>query len=165
MKQIVYFLAFTAFLFVLSCNQDKSKSKQTDKDIAKADISDQCFLAVHEKDTADLKIRTAKDGKVTGDLVIKYGELKPNALEKGLNRGAIEGKFRGDTLFADYTFTSGTKDKTIYKNPLAFLKRGEQLILGVGEIETYVGRTYFKNDKPINFEIGKFRFEPVDCKR
>jgi hypothetical protein len=45
----------------------------------------------------------------------------------------ISGEFRGDTLFASYTIQGGYK-KT-YKKSMAFLKRGDDLILGNGEIQ------------------------------
>lgn len=81
----------------------------------------------------------------------------------GSNVGTVEGKFSGDTLFVDYTHTSGSINKKGYINPLAFLKVGENLVLGVGEIENHTGRSYFVKDKPIDFEIARFIFEPVDC--
>ena len=83
---------------------------------------------------------------------------------KEQNVGTIAGKFNGDTLFVDYTFTVGESDKPTYKNPLALLKKDKQMILGVGQIETTLGRSYFVKGEPINFERGKFTFEPTICK-
>lgn len=160
MKKTFYFFAFIASLFLFSCNQGTNKNSEK----SAVNSSDQCYVAIYETDTATLRVKTEADGKVTGDLVIAFGELKPNALEKVLNNGQIAGSFRGDTLFVDYSYTSGSINKTIFKNPLAFLKKGDKLILGVGDVETYVGKSYFVGDKPINFEIARFQFEPVDCK-
>lgn len=165
MKGYLYLLACIVSFFILGCNQGTNKSEVTNATDAKAEANNQCFLAVHEKDTASLNITTAANGQVKGDLVIATGELNPGSIEKVLNNGQIEGRFRGDTLFVDYTYTTGTVNKTVYKNPLAFLRNREQLILGVGEIETYLGKTYFVKGKPINFEIGKYRFDSVDCKK
>ncbi len=166
MKKSIWFLAFIVALMVGSCNQNtKNNSEQTDDSLSNAsDLNDQCYLALYETDSAFLSMKTLEDGKVTGTLFINFGELKPNALENVRNKGQIAGSFRGDTLFVDYTYTSGTINKTVFKNPLAFLKKGEKLILGVGDIETYMGRSYFITDKPINFEIARFQFEPVACK-
>ena len=162
MKVSACFLAFITSLFILSsCNQGKNKSQQAE--VNKNTGDEQCYRAVFEKDTADLKLVTAADGKITGDLVMDFGQLEPNSQETTTNQGMIAGEYRGDTLFVDYTYTSGPTSKTVYKNPLAFLKRGDQLILGVGEIETYVGRTYFVKDKPIDFEKGKYKLEATDC--
>ena len=89
-------------------------------------------------------------------MLIKYDHKDPN-------KGKIAGKFNGDTLFVDYTFTVGDINKAIYKNPLAFLKKDNQLVMGVGQIETMLGKSYFVKDKPINFERGKFTFQPGTC--
>lgn len=155
MKKPFSYLAFIALPFLFSCGEGGSK---TDSKSAKIDtvVSKQCFIAIDEKDTADLHISTLSNDEVTGKLLIKYG-AKPK------NEGDVTGKFRGDTLFVDYTFKIGT-EKTIYKNPLALLKKEGKLILGVGQIETTLGRSYFVKGKPINFERGRFTFAPVECK-
>nr|WP_233174105.1 hypothetical protein [Pedobacter sp. ASV19] len=104
-----------------------------------------------------MKIKTLSTGKIAGKLVINY-------LDKGKNDGVVEGNFKGDTLFVDYTFKIGTSNPTIYKNPLAFLKKDGKLVMGVGQIETSLGKSYFVKGKPINFDKGRFVFAPVDCK-
>ncbi|SDM42986.1 hypothetical protein SAMN05421813_11217 [Daejeonella rubra] len=166
MKKTFYFFAFIGSLMLVSCNQGtKDNAKQLADSLEnEKNYGDKCYTAIYETDTATMKIRTDEKGKVTGDLIINFGELKPNTLEKILNQGQIAGNFRGDTLFVDYSYTSGTINKTVFKNPLAFLKKGDKLILGVGDIETYVGKSYFVTNKPINFEIARFQFEPVECK-
>jgi hypothetical protein len=161
MKKTPILFAFTASLFIYSCNQGTNKDPEGAADSLA--LSNTCYTAVFEKDTARLKVQTDTKGKITGELTFKYGELKPNALEKAVNVGTVAGNFRGDTLFVDYTHTSGSINKKGFKNPLAFLKVGENLILGVGDIETHLGRSYFVTGKPINFEIARFRFVPVDC--
>ena len=163
MKPPIYLLAFTAFCIMLSCNRGKDSSNQIENDLSKADIQDQCYQAFFEKDTGDLKITTDENGKVTGDLEMRYG-LKPNTVERVINKGKVDGSFRGDTLFLNYLYTSGSLNKTLYQNPLAFLKKGEQLVMGVGEIEHSVGRSYFVKNKPIDFDKGRFKFDPVECK-
>ncbi len=115
----------------------------------------QCYLAVFEKDTAFLDLATGKRGSVTGNMVIRYHDKPANA-------GTLKGEFNGDTLFADYTFTTGKK-KEVSRNPLAFLRDGERLILGVGTIETYLGRSYLSKVDPVSFEKGRFRFDPAAC--
>ena len=117
----------------------------------------QCFVAVDGVDSATLKLITDKDGKVTGSLLINY-------LEKGDSHGDLLGKFHGDTLFVDYSFQIGSTNKTFYKNPLAFLKKGDNLHMGVGQIETFLGKSGFVDNKLINFERGRFNFSKADCK-
>ena len=77
--------------------------------------------------------------------------------------GKIAGEFSGDTLFVSYTFIQGTNEKITYKNPMAFLKRGNALILGNGKIQTTMGASYFVKGSPIDFERVKFKFTAVDC--
>lgn len=83
-------------------------------------------------------------------------------LNKAKKVGKIAGEFRGDTLFVDYSFISGT-DKATYKNPMALLKRGNELILGNGKIETYLGASSFVKGQPIDFDNVKYKFTVVDC--
>ncbi len=159
MKKTSILFAFMVSLFIYSCNQGTNKNPNADSAI----LLNTCYLAVFEKDTANLIIQTDTSGNITGDLTISYGEMKPNSLEKVINIGTIAGNFRGDTLFADYTHTSGSITKKGFKNPLAFLKVGENLVLGVGEIENHMGRSYFVKNKPIDYKNARFSFVPIDC--
>lgn len=161
MKKTFILLAFTATLFIYSCNQGTDKNQQDAVDSVALNIN--CYTAIFENDTAYLKIQTDKNDLVTGDLTMKYGEVKPNSLENVINVGTISGKYNGDTLFVDYTHTSGSIHKKGFVNPLAFLSSGDTLILGVGDIITHLGRTYFVKDKPIDYKIARFRFIPSDC--
>lgn len=157
MKKPAFYLAFAAMLLMFSCGQGTKDNKQAEQARKDSLIKNNCFIAVDGKDTANLKIKTLDNGKVTGALVINY-------LDKGKNDGLLEGKFSGDTLFADYTFKIGKTNPTVYKNPLAFLKKDGKMILGVGQIETNLGKSYFVKGKPISFEKGRFTFSPQDCK-
>jgi hypothetical protein len=159
MKRNMLYLATMALPVLFSCNQEGNKAAELKDSLAKADTmtNKQCFVAVDGKDTANLSVNTMHDGKVSGKLVINYAE-------KGKNDGEIEGAYKGDTLFVDYTFKIGTENKTIYKNPLAFLNKEGKLTLGVGQIETNLGRSYFVKGRPISFDKGRFTFEPADCK-
>jgi hypothetical protein len=159
---ISFFASVISFIFI-SCNQPKH-SDEAKTGAGNASAGQECYRAVFQKDTADMKLTPAAGGKVTGTLVMAYGELKPNQVEKTVNTGNILGSFSGDTLFVNYTYTTGTVNKTQYINPSAFLKKGDTLVMGVGDMETSMGRTYFVKDKPIDFEVGRFKFAPVECK-
>lgn len=156
MKKSILYLACMAVPLVYSCTQGNNSEKTA---AAKVDttVSSACYLAIDSLDTADLHLNTSSKGKITGDLVINFKD-------KGDNVGKVAGEFRGDTLFVDYTFKIGKENPVVYKNPLAFLKKDGKLILGVGQIETSVGRSYFVKGKPISFDKGRFTFAPVDCK-
>lgn len=160
MKNPILFAA-AASLLLFSCGQhNQSGSEKTDTLAKLADtvVSTECFTAIDQQDTASLSLGTSADGKIKGKLLISFQE-------KGKNDGEIEGVYKGDTLFVDYTFKIGTTNKTVYKNPLALLKKDGKLIMGVGQIETSLGRSYFVKGKPISFEKGRFTFAPVACEQ
>lgn len=157
MKTLGLFCLLFACISFESCKKDQSqkdaKAAKIKPDIV---VSSECYKALYEKDTIDLKINTLESGKVTGDLVMKVFK-RPNKV------GRIFGNFHGDTLFVSYTFIEEVNDKITYKNPMAFLKKGNELILGNGEMETSMGATYFVKGSPIDFENVKYKFTTVDC--
>jgi len=157
MKRTVIYTLLAAMPLVYSCGQNTEKSNSGTAAKQDSLFKNECYTAVEAKDKADLMLKIHEGKDVTGNLVINY-------FEKGKNDGVISGAYRGDTLFVDYTFKIGTENPTVYKNPLAFLKRGDSLILGVGQIETSMGRSYFVKGKPIRFDRSKFIFGPVECK-
>ena len=154
MKNLGLFCLLFACIGLESCN--KNQKDVDGQSLAEKPVSEQCYIALYEKDTIDLKINTLKNGKITGDMVMKV-------FNKAEKVGKIAGEFRGDTLFADYSFVMVANDKVTYKNPLALLKRGNELILGNGKIETYLGASYFVKGQPIDFDNVKYKFSAVDC--
>lgn len=152
MKNLGLFCLLLTFIGLESC-----KNNQSEK-IVKAEkpISVQCYKAIYQEDTLDMKINTLKDGKITGDLEMTISNMPKKV-------GKISGEFRGDTLFASYTFIQGGYKERTYKNPMAFLKQGKEFILGNGEIETTMGASYFVKGKPIDFDQVKYKFTTVDC--
>lgn len=138
----------------------KNEEKQKEAEAAKADgetiVSTECYRAIYEKDTVDLKLNNLKNGKVSGNMIMKVAPVT-------VRNGEVTGEFHGDTLFIDYTFKeAATKDK-IFKNPMALLKRDKQLILGNGTMQTTMGVTYLVKDKPIDFERVKYKFDSAEC--
>ncbi|AMR29987.1 hypothetical protein A0256_00425 [Mucilaginibacter sp. PAMC 26640] len=168
MKNSRYLLALFALSVIISCNQGKKdQTKMIDSLTSMSGTrrpDKQCFVALFEKDSASLTLHNAPGGKVTGELYIKYHDIKEMALESDLNIGKIEGEFKGDTLFANYRFTSGTMNKTVYSNPIALLAEGDSLTLGTGVIVSYMGRSSFDKKAPLVFSKSKFHFKPVSCK-
>jgi len=154
MKNLGLYCLLLACIAFQSCNKNP---KDVDvKAVAEKPTSMQCYKALYEKDTLELKVNTLKSGKVTGDMVMKV-------FNKAQKVGKIAGKFRGDTLFVDYSFTLAMNDKVQYKNPMALLKRGNELVLGNGKIESYLGVSYFAKGQPIDFDKVKYKFTAVDC--
>ena len=140
-----------------SCKKEETKlTEEAKKVIAEAPISTECYKALYEQDTINLKINNFKEGKVTGDMEMRLAKMP-------IKVGEIAGEYRGDTLFVSYTFIEGINKKLTYKNPMAFLKRGNELILGNGQLETSMGASYFVKGTPIDFDRVKYKFNSVDC--
>jgi len=123
MKNLGLFCLLLACFGFESCK--KAKDIEAAKVLAETPIRVQCYKALYENDTIELKINTLKNEKITGDMIMSFVDMPKK-------NGKVVGEFRGDTLFADYSFIQGTEEKTTYKNPVAFLKRGDELILGNG---------------------------------
>jgi len=154
MKKLTFVIALL-IVGLQSCkdNNVKEQHVKSTQTVIKTD----CYQAIYKKDTLNLELNTIENGTISGALIMKvFGE--PHKV------GKIEGKFSGDTLFADYTFSLATAEKTIYKNPMALLKKDSLLILGNGQIQTTMGRSYIVKDVPIDFERVKYKFSNLDCK-
>ena len=157
MKTSLLFSLLFACIGFQSCKKNQNEEVDKAKQIqAEKPISVQCFNALYEQDTIELKMNTLKNGKITGDMVMKFFNTEKKV-------GKIAGEFSGDTLFASYTFIQGDNKKVTFKNPMAFLKRGDQLILGNGKMLNTMGATYFDKSSPIDFESVKFKFKAVEC--
>lgn len=150
-KSSFLIIALCSIIFV-SCNSNTKKAELKDSVETFSMENASCYKAVSNADTATLKF-DQKGKKVVGVLAFNF-KAKENT------NGTIIGEFKGDTLFVDYTFKLKGKG---YKNPQVFLKQGDNLMQGSGELEVYVGRTYFKKSVPFIFKNG-FVFEPLDCK-
>lgn len=151
MKNLGILSLLLACIGLASCNRAQKQKVQEEKP-----VSSQCYKSIYEKDTVELKVSTMKSGKLTGDMVMKIENMPKKV-------GKIAGEFRGDTLFVAYTFIQGTYDKLTHKNPMAFLKRGNELILGNGKIQTTMGASYFVKGEPIDFDRVKYKFTAIDC--
>jgi len=157
MKNLGLFCLLLSCIGITSCKNNQSEKVEEAAEIEVEQAMDvSCYRAIYEQDTVDIKMNTAKNGEITGDMVMKVMDMP-------IKDGEIVGEYRGDTLFVSYTFVQGGYTKKTYKNPMAFLKKGDQLILGNGKIETTMGATYFVKDSPIDFEKVKYKFTKVDC--
>ncbi|PWS31224.1 hypothetical protein [Pedobacter paludis] len=155
MKKNPIYLVLISIPFIFACNQNNQADSNSANRIDSL-TNQVCYAAAFEKDSAAMIIKTFSSGKIKGSLLVRYGS-KPE------NNGLIEGKFKGDTLYVDYRFNTGGDTTKVFTNPLAFLKKDGKLIMGVGQIETTLGRSYFVKGKPINYEAGKFIFNEVNC--
>jgi len=157
MKNLGLFCLLFAVIGFESCKNNQSEKVVDAAQIqAEKPISVQCYKAMYEKDTIDLKVNTLKEGNITGDMEMRIFDMP-------VKHGKIAGEMRGDTLFVSYTFIQGGYEKKTYKNPMAFLKKGDELILGNGKIEFVMGASSFVKGEPIDFDRVKYRFTSVDC--
>ena len=158
MKNLALSCLLLTCIGLQSCkNEEKQKEVEAAKADAETVVGTQCYKAVYEKDTIDLKLNTLKSGKLSGDLTM-------NVAPSTIRTGEVAGEFHGDTLFVDYTFTTNTDKGKTFKNPMALLKKDKQLILGNGTMQTTMGVTYLVKDKPIDFENVKYKFDETECK-
>lgn len=157
MKNLVLSCLILSLTGLQSCkNDEKQKQAEASKSEAEKIVSTECYKAIYEKDTVDLDLYTLKNGKIKGKMIMKVAPAT-------IRTGEVAGEFHGDTLFADYTFIEGTNKNKTFKNPMAFLKRDKQLILGNGTMQTTMGVTYLVKDKPIDFDNVKYKFTAIDC--
>lgn len=110
-----------------------------------------CYQYTRERDSVRLTITVTNDS-ASGTLHFKNYQIDGS-------RGTVEGRFHGDTLLVVYDFhAEGAHNRT----EEAFLKRGADLIRGIGDRES-IGNTYrFTNRGAIDFEMGQI-FQPVPC--
>lgn len=148
----------TPFLFVLiitiACNNGKQSTKTgtTNTDEMKVMIPAQtCYTGYLMKDTILLKVERFPN-VVTGVLEYRF-------YEKDRSKGELDGKIYGDTLVANYTFSSEGK-KSIRQ--VAFLLKNDLAIEGLGEMEDRNGKMIFKNLNEIKFD-GILTLHKTNC--
>ena len=110
-----------------------------------------CYSHISSGDTVRLKVETFPN-VVTGTL--DYGFF-----EKDKSMGEIEGKLKGDTLLADYTFTSEGIRAT---RQVIFLIKDSLALEGYGEMEERGGKMIFRNLQKVDFNKG-MKLVKVSC--
>lgn len=113
----------------------------------------ECYIGIIKKDSITLNL-TIKNS------ALEEGFLEYNFFEKDKNKGTLSGTIKGDTLFADYTFMSEGKESV---REVIFLRKGNILIEGYGDVEEKGGKTIFKDKKKLFFD-SKIVLSKIDCK-
>lgn len=140
-------LLLAPLLFAVACSNEPkqttvSKTSVTQTEEVKAMIPAQtCYVGIMGKDSIFLKTERFPN-VVTGTLVYKF-------YEKDQSQGALDGKMHGDTLVADYTFSSEGKTSV---RQVAFLLSADSAREGYGEQEEKEGKMVFKNLGELNFK-------------
>jgi hypothetical protein len=156
MKNLTLFCLLFALTGLQSCKKNQEQNAEKTQIQPDKVVSSKCYKSIYEKDTIDLKVNTLENGKLSGNMVMKvFNEPKKT--------GKIAGEFHGDTLIAYYTFIMGANEKVTFKNPMAFLKRGDSLVLGNGKIQTTMGVSFFVKGAPIDYVRVKYKFATTDC--
>lgn len=147
---------FFSLLFAFACNNNESKQISTADTIKTEEVKvmipqQTCYIGSLGQDTVTLKIERFPN-VVTGLLEYRFNE-------KDHNKGEFEGKLKGDTLVADYTFSSeGTKSV----RQVIFLLQDDTAIEGYGEMEEKNGKLVFKNLNEIKFD-GILKLYRTEC--
>ncbi|RZK25917.1 MAG: hypothetical protein EOO43_04270 [Flavobacterium sp.] len=142
-------VVFVAML-IFSCQSEKPKEKLMDK------AKTVCYQSISGGDTAWLSIDTSKK-IINGLLSFNYAEKKEKY------EGQFKGEMYGDTLRGHYDFKINKAERW-NRNPVAFLKRDGKLTMGIGQFMLIMGSAHFDNKVPIDYEKGRFTFEPRPCK-
>ncbi len=135
-----------------SNNADKSSDtiKNHDTTTSSSETAIQCYQSINEKDTVYLSL-FEQAATITGSLIYHY-------YEKDANVGTINGNMHGDTLYAEYFFSS---EGLSSKRDVAFLKQGSDFIEGYGDMKQEGETMAFKNKGALSF-TGK-PLNKVDC--
>ncbi len=134
------YLMLIALITLISCNGRTDEKRAA---IGSEPVSEplSCYTFIKNMDTISLSF-TVEQNRATGD-------LNYNFFEKDDNIGTIDGTMHGDTLFADYVYQSEGKTS---EREVAFLRRGDTMVEGFGEIKQESGKSTFKNRKMLYFE-------------
>lgn len=129
MKQKTILLIF-GFISFIACNNINEETRGNEKvatdsatieKTATNKEASECYINTKNKDSILLRI-TIKNNTVTG-------EMNYQIAGKDKNKGTLQGEMRGDTIFADYTFSSEGKESL---RQVAYLKKDNQLLEGYG---------------------------------
>ena len=133
-------LISVAVVLLISCTR---QSDQQQTAIASKPVNEplSCYTFVKNNDTIRLSFKVEQNS-ATGDLTYNF-------FEKDDNTGTIQGEMHGDTLYANYQFQS---EGITSEREVAFLRRGDTMVEGFGEIAREAGKATFKNRKMLNFE-------------
>lgn len=126
-----------------------SLANQPDTVAAKSRV---CYASFKSKDTITLSYTIA------GNAIA--GKLNYAIFEKDRNTGTIAGLIKGDTIIADYTFSSEGKTSV---RQVVFLKKGDQLLEGYGPTEEKDGKIVFTDPAGLKY-VDALSLKLTDCK-
>lgn len=148
MKKFKFISILLFFGVFLGCQNQKEQENTIEKEFPEQDsvsvkenIS-QCYLFENGKDSIQLKF-DLHENEVKGWMVYNF-------FEKDGSFGEIDGEFSGDTLKLEYAFLS---EGMLSEQEVYFLKKGNQLFRGFGEMKMDVDSTMvYIQPNQISFE-------------
>jgi len=145
MKKSMLAIGFCAVLFA-NCNKKaETEAKETIAPEVEAPavvaVEKECYQFTKNKDTVTLSL-TRTDNDATGDLTYNW-------FEKDDSKGVFKGKFKGDTLVADYTFNAEGMSSV---REVVFLKKGDSFLPGYGDMEDKNNKSVFKNPTKLQYD-------------
>ncbi|MEZ0181581.1 hypothetical protein AB9T89_05010 [Flavobacterium oncorhynchi] len=114
---------------------------------------DQCYALRTNGNVIELSFNVNSHQEVNG-------KLNYNIAGKDKNEGTLIGNMKGDTLIADYTFTSEGVSSV---REVAFLQKDGALIEGFGDVVQANDKVTFKDKTKLKFDQ-KNTLTKVDCK-
>ena len=149
-------LLLTVLAGCLAACQNKTPEQKIDSLANQPDTvaakSRACYASIKGKDTVTLSYMIA------GNTIA--GKMNYTLFEKDRNSGTINGTVKGDTIIADYTFTSEGRTSV---RQVAFLKKGDQLLEGYGPTEEKGGKIVFTNPAGLKY-VDAVTLKVTDCK-
>ncbi len=153
----------TTTLLAVSCNETKEEtttdtsvvttdtSGVTTDNSSKPDVSTMqptmnCYAGYIGKDSFNLRVEQFPNA-VTGSLAYNF-------FEKDKSEGDLDGKIMGDTLLANYTFSSEGKLST---RQVIFLLKDGTATEGYADMKEQDGKMVFKDLRTVNFSGPKLK--------
>ncbi|WP_200979721.1 hypothetical protein [Echinicola sp. 20G] len=141
-----YLICLGIFLVMFGCGNSKQNQQDLESgvEVANSGPSKQCYAYLHEGDTVRLEVERIEKEKVKGKLLYKL-------FEKDENKGTFSGVLKGDTLLADYNFTSEGKESV---REVAFLFKDNLVSEGYGPLREDSGKMIFASKDSLVFGKG-----------
>ena len=157
-----FIISALVVLLALSCNKNSAETTvhstpmdsmvvvpETNEPIESSTLQT-CYLEVSGKDSVFVSLED--------NLGTIIGKMRYKNFEKDSSMGTVIGSQYGDTLKLTYTFEAEgtTSDRMIY-----FLRKGENLIEGIGEQKVDGNTSTYANDRQLKYE--GHTLKQVDC--
>ncbi|WP_300438858.1 hypothetical protein [Christiangramia sp.] len=152
MNKPVYFVFI--ILFIISCNDSKKQKEISKEAVQSIEVSKniRCYGYSKDKDTIYLKVTNLEDSLVEGNLTYKLSG-------KDRNQGDFKGRWKGDSLFADYEFDSEGSRST---REIFFFKTDSGLVEGYGPVKDTLNKVIFQKHSTLILNEN-ILLKPINC--